>query len=617
MSGKMMMTSMAMICCVSLNSLAKGAEPPKIISWSNSKTGDSGTAFQVKPGEKITFSVKAEGAAKYLWQVNREAKPQAGGASFTWTVPGKKGLWKIQVISTNKSQERYVAGLVEDFRKFPWGRWDRKAKKWITDKDRREIPETIKDGYYPPQCRKEWIVSTFVKKVKPGESIQKAIDAVPSEGGIVELATGVHEVKKAIFINKSNVTLWGTHDSEIRLLDSTEFTDLIPKGQRYFSAPALFSMNEKWEGHPPLENITFKGFKITSTYTKHRGNLFHPCQVNNLTIEGLKDLSFAGHFITTNGIRDSRARSYMTRSEGMRIIGNTIQHSRITSICARNAVAAYNTLTGRYRSSWGLIFEAGNNNVSIHHNYLDNTGVNGNIQIESSGAHVFNNICKGSQSGIWMRGCGSCNVRIENNIVTGAKINGIGLRQQKHWKNVRIRNNVVYNCPGYGIYGTEYGYGMTEWRRGDATIINNVIYNCGKGGIAIERAKKWTAVYTFHVRNNIIANNKGYGLDFDKGSSNYNNVFNNAKGNYNSVSPGAGDISVRPIFADPANGNFHLKSKAGRWDPKAKKWVKDSASSPCIDAGDPKVDFSKEPAPNGGRLNMGAYGNTKEASRSL
>jgi hypothetical protein len=40
-------------------------------------------------------------------------------------------------------------------------------------------------------------------------------------------------------------------------------------------------------------------------------------------------------------------------------------------------------------------------------------------------------------------------------------------------------------------------------------------------------------------------------------------------------------------------------------------------SSPTIDAGDPKDDFSQEPQPNGGRINQGAFGNTPYATRSL
>jgi len=57
-------------------------------------------------------------------------------------------------------------------------------------------------------------------------------------------------------------------------------------------------------------------------------------------------------------------------------------------------------------------------------------------------------------------------------------------------------------------------------------------------------------------------------------------------------------------------------TQQGRWPPRAKKWVKDNVHSPCIDAGDPKSEYKNEPKPNGGRVNMGAYGNTEEASKS-
>ena len=35
--------------------------------------------------------------------------------------------------------------------------------------------------------------------------------------------------------------------------------------------------------------------------------------------------------------------------------------------------------------------------------------------------------------------------------------------------------------------------------------------------------------------------------------------------------------------------------------------------SPAIDAGDPNDNYSIEPSPNGGRINVGAYGNTADA----
>jgi YD repeat-containing protein len=63
---------------------------------------------------------------------------------------------------------------------------------------------------------------------------------------------------------------------------------------------------------------------------------------------------------------------------------------------------------------------------------------------------------------------------------------------------------------------------------------------------------------------------------------------------------GTGNITYNPVFVDFSGGDYHL-------DP----------NSPCIDAGDPSSDYSNEPDPNGYRINMGAYGNTCNATRTL
>ncbi|MHC4426156.1 MAG: right-handed parallel beta-helix repeat-containing protein [Planctomycetota bacterium] len=102
--------------------------------------------------------------------------------------------------------------------------------------------------------------------------------------------------------------------------------------------------------------------------------------------------------------------------------------------------------------------------------------------------------------------------------------------------------------------------------------------------------------------------------------------------------PGEGNIDADPCFAEPGywadandlniaaepndpnaiwvDGDYHLKSQAGRWDPKSGTWVQDDVTSPCIDAGDPNSPIGQEPFPNGGVVNMGAYGGTAQASKS-
>ncbi|NIP23317.1 MAG: hypothetical protein GWN67_04355, partial [Phycisphaerae bacterium] len=80
---------------------------------------------------------------------------------------------------------------------------------------------------------------------------------------------------------------------------------------------------------------------------------------------------------------------------------------------------------------------------------------------------------------------------------------------------------------------------------------------------------------------------------------------------------GEGNIDTDPLFANVNNGDYHLKSQAGRWDPASESWVIDDVTSPCIDAGNPGCTLGDEPnEPNNVLRNMGAYGGTAEASKS-
>ncbi len=79
---------------------------------------------------------------------------------------------------------------------------------------------------------------------------------------------------------------------------------------------------------------------------------------------------------------------------------------------------------------------------------------------------------------------------------------------------------------------------------------------------------------------------------------------------------GQGNINADPLLVDPNSGDYHLRSEQGWHWPQYDIWVPDEVTSPCIDGGDPTVDPSDEPMPNGGIINMGAYGGTAYASKS-
>ncbi|HRE51206.1 MAG TPA: right-handed parallel beta-helix repeat-containing protein [Flavitalea sp.] len=124
------------------------------------------------------------------------------------------------------------------------------------------------------------------------------------------------------------------------------------------------------------------------------------------------------------------------------------------------------------------------------------------------------------------------------------------------------------------------------------------------------------------VTNSIIWNN-GQGRDFVFDTTQNSTLavsyclFSQDPSTLPALREGKGNIHGQdPLFANPAANDYHLRSTAGRWNAPAFSWTRDKADSPAIDAADPSDSFENEPNPNGGRRNLGAYGNTKYASKS-
>ena len=117
------------------------------------------------------------------------------------------------------------------------------------------------------------------------------------------------------------------------------------------------------------------------------------------------------------------------------------------------------------------------------------------------------------------------------------------------------------------------------------------------------------------LRNSIVWYNDGNQLFAD--------AFNLPAVHYNNIQggfTGIANTSVGPLFAQfnqPGGSDFHLRSPFGRFDPSSGNWVPDPNDfSPAIDAANPQSEYLFEPLPNGRRGNLGAFGNTRQASRS-
>ena len=136
--------------------------------------------------------------------------------------------------------------------------------------------------------------------------------------------------------------------------------------------------------------------------------------------------------------------------------------------------------------------------------------------------------------------------------------------------------------------GTELGTGGVAWE--DRLLPNSL-------------ASSGTAAFT--LSNSIVSDNEGYGVGYITPLApsttvvlSYNNVFGNISGNYEA------------LLGDPTgtNGNISV-------DPELDNLFLPRICGPMVDLGDPAIDASIEPQPNGGRVNLGHLGNTASATR--
>ena len=251
---------------------------------------------------------------------------------------------------------------------------------------------------------------------------------------------------------------------------------------------------------------------------------------------------------------------------------------------------------------------------------LTNCTFRNNIAKEHPGGGMFNedvnnlvlNKCIFSGNSGKLNGGGMfnrySNVVLVNCIFSGNKAND------------ELRTNPPYILPGEG--GGLFAFG-------DTTLINCTFY--GNWSLKDRAISKYT-FSDVRLVNCILWDG---GNEVTQTGTKPIIIYSNIQGDWE----GEGNIDEEPLFvnqgywtdADDPNivaepndpnavwidGDYHLKSQAGRWDPASQSWVVDDVTSPCIDAGDPNSPIGHEPFPNGGIINMGAYGGTEQASLSL
>jgi hypothetical protein len=168
------------------------------------------------------------------------------------------------------------------------------------------------------------------------------------------------------------------------------------------------------------------------------------------------------------------------------------------------------------------------------------------------------------------------------------------------------------------VTGNE-GCGVEVSDESDLVMTNSIIASNAESGInslPVNKGRQGFVYSDVDITNCTIVRNQRYAVDGNKiaiknsilyfngqlvdsaqiSGGDINVTFSDVQG----VFDGDGNIDVDPLFVDADNGDYRLRT-----------------DSPCIDAGDPSDPVGDEPKPNGGRINMGAYGGTAEATRTI
>lgn len=233
----------------------------------------------------------------------------------------------------------------------------------------------------------------------------------------------------------------------------------------------------------------------------------------------------------------------------------------------------------------------------------DNVVVEGFTIFEGNGWGDVSGIYADSRAGLAIR----------NNIISD--MNGwgdvSGIRAES-CTGLTISNNIIYETGGWGDVSA-----IRLISCSGSHIHNNTLFELGSWQIGA--AIRLDDCVETSVINNIadeIMWGGGYGI-YCTGTSSPAISYNCFHGcGYGGCNPGQGDISLDPLFVsvERMDWDFHLQSLQGSYH--SGEWLPDPRHSPCIDTGDPTFSFDNEPEPNGNLINMGAYGNTDEASLS-
>lgn len=218
-------------------------------------------------------------------------------------------------------------------------------------------------------------------------------------------------------------------------------------------------------------------------------------------------------------------------------------------------------------------------------------------------------------------GCEFDGIRIENNRAVGLSLNesySNRLTRSVLWKNASSTGGIamVMSKGSIAIENSVLwgSFSAAAIDQGALTVTNSVLYASGSDGRIYQFGASASATNGFRGDYNSYIRKNDALIGEQQARSGRSAFYDNLPGWGKTVLSDLHSMSVDPAFANEVNGDFHPKSTRGRFVAATGSWTNDTTNSPLIDAGCPAWAFENEPEPNGDVINIGAYGNTAQAS---
>ena len=282
----------------------------------------------------------------------------------------------------------------------------------------------------------------------------------------------------------------------------------------------------------------------------------------------------------------------------------------------------------------GILQLANAQGVAVQNLAFDATGLRGNaLEVNYSGNVAFDGVDVTGSDWSAMKVSCSTNVLGTHMVLANAKTNGL-VCEANYRAEFRFMT-IASNKAAQVVARQQLATGASNTNRYNAfmSLSNNVLAARGNrvpiydvyGGVVTNEIITGSVtnhvvtrpLYADHNNLHVDEDSEGKALIAMTHGGQVAKEFRTVNAWYNEQGQDAFSLSYDPLFADGRGGDFHLKSTAGRYDATSGKWVTtDKESSPALDAGDALVPVGAEPSPNGGRVNLGRYGGTDEASKT-